>query len=221
MDAARGVDSQVRGIVRIACFVTIAPFLLPALISRARAEHPYLEILVEEVDAEEAREALRSGRVELHVGYDFALGDEIDRDVVSQVPPHVVLPTSHPLAARDRVFLRELSRDRFVLLDLPHSRQYFLGILASAGLEPDIRHRSRNYETVRSLVAHGHGFSLLNQLPVHELTYDGRPVASLPIADDVLALPLVVASMRGVRQSARAAAVRGIVREVARSLVTS
>lgn len=215
LDAARGIDNQVRGAVRIACFVVFAPFLLSEVITRARAIHPYLDIAVDELDAEGARDALRAGQVELSVGYDFALGADIERDVVVQAPPHVLLPADHPLASGERVFLRELSREKFILLDLPHSREYFLHILSSAGLEPDIRHRTRSYETVRSLVAHGHGFSILNQRPAHDLTYDATRVAVVPIGDDVPALPVVVATLRGVRQSARARAVSRIVRDVA------
>jgi DNA-binding transcriptional LysR family regulator len=221
LDAARGIDNQVRGTVRVACFLTLAPFLLPAVISRAHAAHPYLDIAVEELDAEEARDALRAGQVELSVGYDFALGEDIDSDVVVRTPPHVILPANHPLAGNERVFLRELYRERLILLDLPHSREYFLRILSSVGLQPEIRHRSRSYETVRSLVAHGHGFSVLNQRPAHDRTYDGSAVAALPIADDVPALPVVIAALRGVRQSARARAVAAIVHEVAEAVFGS
>ncbi|AXG81806.1 LysR family transcriptional regulator [Streptomyces paludis] len=215
LDAARGFDNQVRGTLRIACFVTLAPFMLPRLIARCRAVHPYLDIAVEEVDAEGGREALRTGRAELLLGYDFALGEDVARETVVQAPPHVILPPDHPLAGGEQVFLRELAKERFILLDLPYSRDYFLRVLSSAGLEPDIRHRSVSYETVRSLVAHGHGFSLLNQRPAHDLTYDGYPVTALPIADDVPSLAVVVASLRGVRQSARARAVATVIREVA------
>ena len=70
-------------------------------------------------------------------------------------------------------------------------------VLTSAGLEPEIAHRSRNYETVRAMVAHGHGFSVLNQRPRHDLTYDGRRVAARRIADDVPALRVVIATLPG------------------------
>ena len=202
-----------------ACFVTLAPFILPEVISRSRAAHPYLNIEVDEVDAEEAREAIRAGRAELSVGYDFAYGEGIKREVIATTPAHVLLPAGHPLAGRDRIFLRELGREKLILLDLPHSRDYFLQLLSSAGLEPEILHRSRNYETVRAMVAHGHGFSVLNQRPRHDLTYDGRQVAACRIADDVPALRVVIATLPGVRQTARAAAlaeaIRGVFRDAA------
>lgn len=215
LDAARGVDNQVRGPVRITCFVTLAPFLVPALLARARERHPDLQILVEEVDAEQAREALRAGRVEMHVGYDLALGQEVEREVVARVPAHVVLPAAHPLADHATVRLAELADEGFILLDLPFSRDYFLGILASAGISPEIRHRSGTYETVRALVADGLGFALLNQRPRHDLTHDGRRVVTIPIEDPVPGLPLVIASLSAVRRSARAQAVALMLEEIA------
>ncbi|GAA2074744.1 LysR family transcriptional regulator [Pseudolysinimonas kribbensis] len=214
LDTARGIDNQVRGTIRIGCFVTLAPFVLPAIVARVRAAHPYLDIEVDEVDADEAREALRSGRVELLIGYDFALGNDIRRTVLAEAPPHVLIAAEHPLSAKKRVHLRELSREPMILLDLPHSRDYFLGILASVGLQPEIRHRTMNYETVRAFVAHGHGFSILNQRPRHDLSYDGERVVALRIADDVPALPIVLASMRSIRTTARARAVAEVASEV-------
>jgi DNA-binding transcriptional LysR family regulator len=214
IDTARGIDNQVRGTIRLACFVTLAPFILPEIVSRARAAHPHLDIEVDEVDAEEAREALRSGRAELSVGYDFAYGDGINREVIDTTPAHVLLPAGHPLASRDRVFLRDLAGEKLILLDLPHSRDYFLQLLSSAGLEPEIAHRSRNYETVRAMVAHGHGFSVLNRRPRHDVTYDGHRVAARGIADDVPALQVVIATLPGVRQTARAAALAEVIRGV-------
>lgn len=214
LDTARGIDNQVRGTIRIGCFVTLAPFILPAIVSRVRIAHPYVDIEVDELDADQARSALRSGRVEVLVGYDFGFGNDVRTTVLSDAPPHLILPAGHPLAASEQVFLRELSREPMILLDLPHSREYFLGILAAAGLHPEIRHRSMNYETVRAFVAHGHGFSILNQRPLHDLSYDGERVVARPIADDVPSLPVVLAALRSVRTTARARAVGDIAAQV-------
>ncbi|GAB3280004.1 LysR family transcriptional regulator [Kineosporia babensis] len=218
LDAARGMDEQVRGTIRIAFFVTLAPFLLADVMTLLAERHPHLDVDVVEVDADEAREALRSGRAEMAVSYDFAFGDEMRRETVTTVSPHVVLPDGHVLAARSRVPLRELARDKLILLDLPHSREYFLDVMRGAGVEPIVGHRSHGYETVRSLVAKGYGYSILNQRPQHDFTYDGRRVITRPIADEVPGLPLVVATLRSVRATARVRAVADAVRVAATGL---
>jgi len=214
LDTARGIDNQVRGSIRIGCFVTLAPFVLPAIVSRLRSEHPHLDIEVDEVDADGARDALRTVRVELLIGYAFALGADIRKTVLADIPPHVLLSADHPLAHGSHIALRDLSKDPLILLDLPHSRDYFLGILASVGLQPEIRYRTMNYETVRAFVAHGHGFSILNQRPHHDLSYDGERVVALPISDAVPSLPVVLAALSSVRTTARAKAVADVAEDV-------
>jgi len=171
------------------------------------------------VDADGAREALRSGRVELALCYDFGLGDDIRCDPVVAVPPHGVLPAGHPLAGRRQVRLRDLAREQFILLDLPRSREYFLGLHAAVGVEPLIRHRSQGYETVRALVARGLGYSILNARPRHDRSYGGHQVVVRPIADDLPALPFVVASPASYRATARARAVTAAVHAVAPRLL--
>jgi hypothetical protein len=62
---------------------------------------------------------------------------------------------------------------------------------------------------------------VLNRRPRHDLTCDGHRVAARGIADDVPALQVVIATLPGVRQTARAAAqaevIRGVFREPASS----
>jgi len=219
LDAARGADDQVRGRIRVACFVTLAPFVLADVLVELQQWHPDLGVEVVEVDADGAREALRSGRVELALCYDFGLGDDIRCDPVVAVPPHVVLPAGHPLAGRRQVRLRDLAREQFILLDLPRSREYFLGLHAAVGVEPLIRHRSQGYETVRALVARGLGYSILNARPRHDRSYGGHQVVVRPIADDLPALPFVVASPASYRATARARAVTAAVHAVAPRLL--
>lgn len=212
--AARDVDGEVRGTVRIGFFITIAPFVLPEVISRAKERFPQLTVEVDEVDAQTAAQELRSGRVELAVGYDFSVGQDLVCEVVDETPPYVLLAADHPLARRRRIGLRELSKEKLILLDLPHSRDYFLDLLSSVGLEPEIRHRSPSFETVRAMVARGHGFSILNQRPAHTLAYDGGALAAVQIVDPLPALPIVITTLKGTRASARAEAISSVVREV-------
>ncbi len=79
--------------------------------------------------------------------------------------------------------LADLSEEPLVLLDLPHSRDYFRSLVAATGTAPDVRYRTQSYETVRSLVAQGLGYSVLNQRPATSHTYSGAEVAELRLRD--------------------------------------
>lgn len=212
LDAARGYGGDVRGPIRIACFVTLAPFILPDLLAQLGSDHPELEVDVVEVDASTAAEVLRDGSVELAITYNFDSSDDIDREVIGMSTPYVVLPQGHKLAKRAGVKLRELAGEPMVLLDLPQSRDYFLRMLASAGVSPAIRYRSTSYETVRTLVARGHGFSILNQRPASTGTYDGSAVVEVDISEGAEPLAVVLASLMSVHATGRARAVAAGVR---------
>ena len=148
----RGVD-QVRGTVRLACFVTLTPFVLPRLLSDLGARHPDLEVEVIETSAEAMRTVLRNGTAELALTYDLALGPGVDTEHLGVAAPYVALPPEHRLAGRRSIRLADLTDEPMVLLDLPDSRDYFESMLVKAGVTPMIRYRSASYETVRGLVA--------------------------------------------------------------------
>jgi DNA-binding transcriptional LysR family regulator len=150
---------------------------------------------------------LRNGTAELAITYDLALGAGIETEFLGDAAPYVVLPAGHRLANRKSIRLTDLADEPMVLLDLPDSRDYFESMLAKAGVTPKIRHRTANYETVRGLVARGHGFSILNQVPAHRETYDGGTVVAVAIRDDLPGLPVVLARLASVRTTARARAV--------------
>jgi hypothetical protein len=56
-------------------------------------------------------------------------------------------------------------------------------------------------------VARGHGYSILNQRPASDGTYDGGTVVAVPIKGDAPGLPVVLARSAAVRVTARARAV--------------
>ncbi len=213
LDHAKGEQRSVEGRIRLVCFSTLAPFMLPGLLGRLRADHPKLELEVTEADATGCSAALLTGQADLALCYDLGLPEAIAVTAVDSVRPYLALPPEHRLASRKEVSLSEVAEEPFVLLDLPHSRELMLSILRSAGFEPDVQFRSASYETVRTFVANGHGYSILHQRPQHGLTYDGGHVAAVAIKDKVPELSIVLARLRTQRPTARMRAVAQSVRQ--------
>lgn len=213
LDHAREEQRSVAGRVRLVCFSTLSPFLLPGLLGRLRAEHPELVLEVAEVDAAGCSAALLSGQADLALCYELGLSDGLAVTAVDEAVPYLALPPGHRLAGRSEVALAELAGEPFVLLDLPHSRELMLSILQRAGVEPEVQFRSASYETVRTFVANGHGYSILHQRPQHAMTYDGGRVAAVAIKDQVPSLRTVLAHPRSQRATARLRAVAHAVRQ--------
>ncbi|WP_329223017.1 LysR family transcriptional regulator [Streptomyces sp. NBC_01485] len=213
-EEARGTGASLTGTVSLGCFMTLAPTLLPPLFTVCAERHPDLEISVLEAEAEELARALRDGRIDFALTYDLGFDGEFVREPLASAPAYAIVPPDHRLAGRGAVDLAELADEPLVLLDLPHSRDYFRSLFGATGTSPHVRYRTRSYETVRSLVAQGHGYSVLNQHPATDQTYAGGVVVCLDLSDDYPSLEVVLARLDGVRQSARARALMDVVREV-------
>jgi DNA-binding transcriptional LysR family regulator len=205
-EAGRNAGESLTGDLTMGCYSTLGPFEVPRLLSSYQVDHPEVNVSVVEAEHAALKQMLRSAQCELALMYGYDLEDDLDHVVVSKVAPYVLVGADHRLAGRKQVALKELAHEPMVVLDLPHTGDYMRSVISSAGLSPRISHRTTGYETVRAIVAHGHGFAILNQRPVHDLTYDGGQVVCLKIRDEVPALTVVVAAMKGVRLTARARA---------------
>lgn len=203
----RHYGQSVEGVLRLACFVTLAPFILPQLISEIGEKHPKLRIEVFEVDFDETVQMLRNGTVEAAITYDYGPSSGVSFELLYQSAPHIILPAEHALTRKEAISLGDLEGWEMVLLDIHHSREYFLNMFDAYGVKVQVRHSSRSYETVRSLVARGHGFSILNNIPKSDRTYDGGLLKAVPIADTVSPLDVCFAHATDIRPSARARAV--------------
>ena len=93
-----------------------------------------------------------------------------------------------------------------ILLDLPHSRDYFRNLFLDAGTEPNIRHRTQSFELARGLVGRGHGYSVLNLQPRSNQTYDGGRVKCIPILGPTTDLPIVITWLDNLQLTRRAQA---------------
>lgn len=210
----RADQDQVRGEITIACFNTLAPFMQPQLLERLHQKHPDLTVNILEGDYEECLATLRGGRAEISIMYNLTSAEGIHHEVLGRVRPHVIVHSEHPLATRTEISLTELAEEPFVLLDLPDSNDYFVGLLRQQGLTPNIKYRTSSYETVRSLVATGLGFSILHQRPEIEQTYSGNRTVVIEISDDVPSLGISASNLSQVDRSARARAVAEAVRAI-------
>jgi DNA-binding transcriptional LysR family regulator len=216
---ARGDGETISGPVAVGCFVTLAPFYLPLLFSECSRRYPGIEIAVVESEMDQLVQALAAGRIDFALSYDLGLSAEPDlhSETIARAPAYVIVSADHPLAGRGSVELTELSSEPLVLLDLPHSRDYFRSLVAATGTAPDVRYRTQSYETVRSLVARGLGYSVLNQRPATSQTYGGGEIAELQLRDGGPPLEVKIASVGGMAQTARARAVMDLLREIGRT----
>lgn len=184
---ARGEERGVSGLVRIGCYPSLAPTALPALISEFTSAHPDARVEVYENTQDQLSRALDSGELDLAIMYDLDLDPTWRSVSLAHLPPRAVLPAGHRLAgSTGPVDLAHLRNDPMVLLDAPPSSGHAYACCARAGFTPTVVYRARTYETARSFVGRGFGWTLLLQRPSANVTYEGMPVVVKDIAAPVL-----------------------------------
>lgn len=197
------LNTSLSGTIGLGCFVTLAPLYIPRLLRSFNFLYPDVGFELHEGNIEEMHQALLAGQIELALLYDLGPTERIEKRVLTEAIPQVILPRGHALAKKDKISLMDLQDEPMILFDLPHSREYFQSLFTGYGFKPLIKHRTGNFEFVRSMVANGRGFSILNIKPRSNLCYDGSEVAMRPLAEAVEPLPIVIAHAAGVRLAKR------------------
>jgi DNA-binding transcriptional LysR family regulator len=206
---ARSVGQTISGDLVLGCYPTLTPFLLPDILRRFPEQHPSVTVRLFEGSVAEMLGRLLDGTCEMALMYDLGIGPEIATTLLYRVRPYVLLPRGHRLATPGPISLAELRDEPMVMLDMPPSATMFREVLASGGVEPNVRFSSANFESVRSLVASGAGYSLLLQRPSPDATYTGPGLVHREIAEDVRTVDVVLAHARAARPTRRAEAFAG------------
>ncbi len=180
----QSVAGGLQGTVRVACYATAAPAVLPPILSDVTGQFPDMSLSILEGSIERVMTFLDKGEADLAFCYQSYVAARHAFEPLFEAPPFAIVPRGDALARRSAVTLAELADRPLVLLDLPHARDYFLNIFGRRGLNVRVAHTTRSSEILRSLVGAGFGVSILNIRPLgyHETQSD---YAIVPIEDAI------------------------------------
>lgn len=179
----KSVGGRTHGSLRVGCYGTAAPSFLPPILTSLRDKYPGVSIKLLEGNMQAVTDYLDGGEADIAFTYDQSISDRHHFTPLFGAPPYAILSAKDPLARQSSVTLEELSNLPMILLDLPMTREYFVGMFESLGLKPNVLHSTRSSEIVRALVNSGYGFSILNIRPIDyregESDYVLVPISSL------------------------------------------
>jgi len=197
---AGAMGNAIEGELSVACFTNLAPVIFANLLSEFAKRYPKIRVRILVGDHEEILESVRNGVSEIALSFDLGVPDQFKNISTVELPPLAVLPKSHRLAGAKAIKLAELVDEPLILMDLPHTREYFLSLFYSMNLNPNIRFRARSFETVRTLVGNGLGYSILNLVPEVDRTYDGSEVVNIPLVESLRPLRVNLITLQRVTQ---------------------
>lgn len=199
--AAQRLQGELVGPLKIGCFGSLSPWLLPRIIEHFALSHPAVDIELTEGSSDLLQQMLLDGKLDVGLMYSLHINTEMEQTTIAPVRLQLLLSPDHPLATQSEIALRDLGDSPAALLGLQPARDLAETQLRSAGFEPHIKWRSTNVETIRSLVARGLAYSVLMGRPLGDRTYEGLPLAYRRIKDDLPDNAVVAAHPRGTTPS--------------------
>lgn len=204
--SVRSLGQALSGQLVIGCFPTLTPFLMPRVLEQFPQKHPAVHIDFQDGSATELHQWLLEGQIEVALTYGLGSEPGIATTPLYSRRPHILVAADHRLARQDSVWLRELADLPAIMIGYPPNEDWFTRFLEHNGITPTVLHRAVDFESVRSLVARGIGWSILIQRPVIEVSYENLPLKALAIRDDVEDLAVVLATPESARPTRRAQA---------------
>ena len=160
---ARLAASGKLGLLRIGFISTAGSEIVPNIILQFRKSNPEVEFSLRNILTAEQVQMLETGS--LDIGFlRLPIGGHSALDVVTvhREPFVLVVPSSHKLAKRKRVRLREVAGEDFVMYErtyAPGFHDLMFGILRDARIVPNVSQTAAEIPTLISLVASGMGIA--------------------------------------------------------------
>lgn len=157
------------GLVRIGTFSSVAINWMPELFSKLQKDYPGIEYEMLLGDYDEVEHWIDVGRVDC--GF-LRLPTEIPFDTIPirKDEYKLILPSDHPLASKDRVAIRDLDEQPFLLLE-HGGKTEVSDILERYKLHPDIRFTTWEDFAIMAMVEKGMGIGILPNLILKRVPY--------------------------------------------------
>lgn len=154
-----------KGRITVAAIPTVAPFLLPPVLTLFRQEFPHATVeVVELVTAESVKGCLENEIDLILLARPFEEeGLRVEELFTEELL--VVLPPDHKLAKQPVLTVDDLQTEQFVLLDDAHClSDNIINFCEKRSVHPSISCRGSQLQTIQEIVSIGQGISLIPEM---------------------------------------------------------
>jgi DNA-binding transcriptional LysR family regulator len=171
--------------------------LLPSIVGRFRELYPAIELELQELPITAQHAALLRGTIDVGLLRVQSAPAELEVLPVMEDPLLLALPTLHPLAARQKLRLKSVAADPFVMFGKVDSALFHERIQAlcqRAGFEPRVAQYATQIHTVVGLVGAGLGVAVV---PATARNLHPQNVRFIRLIDEAEPLHVALAWRRG------------------------
>lgn len=162
-----GVQS---GIVRIGTFSSVAINWLPNVFARFQKDYPGIDYEILLGDYEEIENWIKEGRVDCAF-LSISVNTEFDVIHLKSDEYKVVLPQNHPLAKKERIDIRDLNEQPFLLLE-NGGKTEVTELLEKYEVSPQISFATWEDFAIMAMIEKGLGVSILPEMILKRIPYN-------------------------------------------------
>ena len=222
IDIAQNGHDPLAAPLRLGVILTIAPYLLPNLLTELSDSCSQMPLYLEESFTDELLEKLRSGQIDAAIMADTIHGTGMMTQTLYQEEFVVAVPSHHPWVNRNFVNADELKDQTMLLLGSGHCfRDQILGIC------PDLNRRTKSDRsevqhtvegssllTICHMVAQGLGITVLPASAVPYLTGPSSRLKILPFKQPAPSRRVILVWRKSYTREAAIQAIAAAVRKV-------
>jgi LysR family transcriptional regulator, hydrogen peroxide-inducible genes activator len=170
------------GELQLGLIPTVAPYLLPLIMSSIKKGFPDLKLWLHEQQTAVLLERLRKAELDLLIlALPVAGTEDFVEEELFREPFWLALPKSDPLAKSNEAHLEDIDKRELMLLEEGHClREHALDVCLSAGAGEYGGFHATSLETLRHMVGEGVGITLMPQLSVPQRRNKSDAVQYLP-----------------------------------------
>ncbi|MBO9670092.1 MAG: hydrogen peroxide-inducible genes activator [Sphingobium sp.] len=179
---AQASGTPLAGELRMSVIPTIAPFLLPSLLPRLRAERPSLQLYLREETSHAALDSLRHGHADcVLLALPFPVGD-VETEILFDDPLYVAFPKDDPRDPPVEIDPDMIDGNRLLLLEDGHClKEHALAACNRAELRTEATITGTSLHTLVQMVDNGLGLTLLPEMAINGGILANTQIAARPI----------------------------------------
>ncbi|HEC51251.1 hypothetical protein LCGC14_0356690 [marine sediment metagenome] len=186
------MSHSVSGVVRVGASYTVLGYFLPNLLARFKRSYPDIEIDLIDMDRVSIENAVRQGELDLGLTVVSNATDltGLDASVLIRSRRQLWLASGHPLIELASITLKDVAEHAYILPTVDEGEESVQRYWKAQGLEPKVAFRTSSVESLRGLVAHGFGVTVLSDMLYRAWSLEGRKIEVRPLNDAVPSMEL-------------------------------
>ncbi|MCL5042161.1 MAG: LysR family transcriptional regulator [Gammaproteobacteria bacterium] len=181
------LSHSISGVVRVGASYTVLGYFLPNLLARFKRSYPEVEIDLIDMDRPSIETAVCSGVLDLGltVVSNATSLHGLESSVLIRSRRQLWLASTHPLMQSTSITLKDVADHAYIMPTVDEGEASALRYWQSQGLEPRVAFRTSSMESLRGLVAHGFGVTILSDMLYRAWSLEGRKIEIRPLTDAV------------------------------------